>query len=146
MKIHDYIKFDKLMEGQSICRKLCHCKSLQESLENQLQMQRHHLEAKLQKQDGHLESKLKEQSEKLEAKLSKRSEHQSQHLETQLKEQIEQFQEAVRQLSECHKVYIVYCTLTRQMHDIVGQAWVTAHEQHGAVACTWLSSIVHDWT
>jgi len=26
------------------------------------------------------------------------------------------------------------------MHDILGQAWVTAHEQHVAVARTWLSS------
>jgi len=35
------------------------------------------------------------------------------HMESQLKEQSEQFQEAVRQLSEGHKVYTVtiYCTM-----------------------------------
>jgi len=43
-----------------------------------------------------LETMLKEQSEQLEAKLKEHSEKQNEH-----------FEEAVRQLSECHKVHTV---------------------------------------
>jgi len=35
--------------------------------------------------------------------------------------------------------------VTRWMHDIVGQAWVSAHAEHGPVACIWLLSEC-DWT
>ena len=65
-------------------------------------MQHQQLEAKMQKQSDHMESQLKEQSEQFEAKLNQHSEKQS-----------EQFQEAVRQLSQCHKVYTVtiYCIM-----------------------------------
>jgi len=63
-------------------------------------MQRQQLEAKMQKQGDHMESELKEQIGQFEAKLNQHSEKQS-----------DQFQEAVRQLSECHKVCTVYCTI-----------------------------------
>lgn len=52
------------------------------------------MEAKLKDQ---LEAKLKEQSEQLEYKLNEHSGKQS-----------EQFQEAVRQISECQKVYKIW--------------------------------------
>jgi len=71
----------------------------------------------MQKKDGHMESQLNEQSEQLkeqirqfEAKLKEQFEAKlNQHSE----KQTDQFQEAVRQLSECHKVYTVtmYCTM-----------------------------------
>ena len=48
----------------------------------------------MKEQSEQLEAKLKEQGGKLEAKLNDHSEKQS-----------EQIQEAVRQLSQCHKVY-----------------------------------------
>ena len=63
----------------------------QDSIEKQLQKQRQQLEAKLKEQSEQLEAKLRGQ---LEVKLNEHSEKLS-----------EQFQEAVRQLSECHKVY-----------------------------------------
>ena len=83
----------------------------QEPLEKQLQKQCQQLEAKLKEQNEQLETKMNEQSEQLK--------EQSEQLETKLKGQLEvklnehseklseQFQEAVRQLSECHKVYTI---------------------------------------
>ena len=64
-------------------------------------MQRQQLEAKLQKQSDHMESELKEQSEQLKEQIGQFEAKLNQHSE----KQSEQFQEAVRQLSECHKVY-----------------------------------------
>ena len=52
-----------------------------------------------QQQYWQLENKLKEQSDQLEAKMKEHSE--------------KLFQEAVRQLSECNKVYTVCCTIRR---------------------------------
>ena len=62
---------------------------IQESLEKQLQKQRHQLEAKLQEQSEQIETKLEEQSEHLEAKLKKHGENQSEQLEAKLKAQLE---------------------------------------------------------
>jgi len=33
---------------------------------------------------------------------------------------------------------VVITYITRGMYDIVGQAWSSAHAEHGAVACTGL--------
>ena len=80
---------------------------IQDSLEKQLQR----LESKLQKQDGHqrewLEAKLSMQCEQ----MKERSEQLEAMLEDHSGKQREQFQEGVRQLSECHKVFTVYCTM-----------------------------------
>jgi len=80
---------------------------IQDSLEKQLQQ----LESKLQKQDGHqrewLEAKLSMQCEQ----MKERSEQLEAVLEDHSGKQREQFQEGVRQLSECHKVYTVYCAM-----------------------------------